>query len=149
MRWSHILFDWPVHFEWWNYLEDHQRYSTVIYLAVHLENGRRVHITENTAHHLTQRPPEITQRHVMLLNMFIVSIPITGSVFTYIYFPLLEDQHHLKIFGAFKVEYLLHTSKHVDYMAFYMTMNTGKKSSSSLLSGPLEKTVVGNYAHIM
>ena len=45
-------------------------------------------------------------RHVLLLSMFIVSIPITGSVFTDIYFTVFEDQLYLKISGVFLVECL-------------------------------------------
>jgi hypothetical protein len=38
----------------------HQRYPTVVNLAVHLENGQRVYFTEETAEQVAQSPPETT-----------------------------------------------------------------------------------------
>lgn len=40
--------------------EIHQRYPTVVNLAVHLENGQRVYFTESTAQQAAQAPPETT-----------------------------------------------------------------------------------------
>ena len=38
----------------------HGRYPTVTHLAVHLENGQRVYFTEETAHTVSESPPETT-----------------------------------------------------------------------------------------
>ncbi|XP_034044527.1 uncharacterized protein LOC117526576 [Thalassophryne amazonica] len=38
----------------------HERYPTVVNLAVHLENGQRVYFTEETAQNVLEQPPETT-----------------------------------------------------------------------------------------
>ena len=41
-------------------LEIHQRYPTVVNLAVHLENRQKVYFTKDTDHNLGQTPAETT-----------------------------------------------------------------------------------------
>ena len=69
--------------------EIHQRYPTVVNLAVHLENRQRVYISEDTADNLAQTPPETTitaffklcQQDVFVKSLMYVEVP-TYSTWT-------------------------------------------------------------------
>ena len=45
----------------------HERYPTVVHLAVHLENGQRVYFTEDNVHERTNEPPRTTLTAFFLL----------------------------------------------------------------------------------
>jgi hypothetical protein len=45
----------------------HERYPTVVHLAVHLENGQRVYFTEENVHDRVNEPPRTTLTAFFLL----------------------------------------------------------------------------------
>ncbi|CAF4346029.1 unnamed protein product, partial [Rotaria magnacalcarata] len=47
----------------------HERYPTVVHLAVHLENGQRIYFTEDNVHEKVNEPPRTT------LTVFFLTLP--------------------------------------------------------------------------